>query len=216
MKQYYYYTYKITCTEGDYKDCFYFGKHKTTNLDDNYKGSGKKLKEYYEKFPAGYKKEIISFYNSQEELDEAESKIISKHLNTPKCLNLCTGTFGLMANETKKIISEKLKDRTFIHKDGVTRHIKKEQLNYYLSIGWIIGADKNYVSQQHKENISKSLCGRHLTDEHKKHISESVKNKNNWTKDRIWIHNEKQRKLIYKNDLQKYLSNGYTLGFRLK
>lgn len=215
MRQYYYYTYKITCTEGDYKDCFYFGKHKTTNLNDNYKGSGKKLKKYYELFPAGYKKEIISFYSSQEELDEAEEKIISEYLNNVKCLNLCTGTFGKMSNETKQTISESLKDRIFINKDGVTKHVKKNKLNYYLNIGWNIGADKHYVTQQHKENISKSLSGRCLTNEHKKHISESIKNKNTWTKGRIWVNNKKQRKLINKNDLQKYLSNGYTLGFKL-
>ena len=68
----YRYIYKITCTAGSFKDKFYFGQHTTDNLDDGYKGSGRKIGNYYKKHPNDYIKEIISFYNSQEELNKAE------------------------------------------------------------------------------------------------------------------------------------------------
>lgn len=66
----YRYIYKITCTTGSFKDKFYFGQ-RTTYIDpskDKYKGSGRKIGDYYKKYPNDYIKEIISFHNSQEEL----------------------------------------------------------------------------------------------------------------------------------------------------
>lgn len=64
----YRYIYKITCTAGSFKGKFYYGQHTTENLDDGYKGSGRKINDYYKKYPNDYIKEIISFHNSQEEL----------------------------------------------------------------------------------------------------------------------------------------------------
>ena len=48
-KMTYRYIYKITCTNGSFKDKFYYGQ-RTTDIEpykDEYKGSGKKLIDYY-------------------------------------------------------------------------------------------------------------------------------------------------------------------------
>lgn len=210
MKKYFYYTYKITCTEGELKNHFYYGRHRTTNLNDSYKGSGNKLREYYNKFPNGYIKEIIAFYNSQEELEEGETILINKHINDPLSLNL-GGSWNTLSDETKNKISKSLSGRIFINKDGCTRHIKKDKLREYISLGWSIGPDINFVSSEHKKNISKSLTGRKLSDSHKKHISEANKGKQ-LVLGKIWVNNNNIQTLINKNDLQKYISNGYSLG----
>ena len=98
----YYYTYKITCTEGSFKDKFYFGQHFTNNLDDGYKGSGKLLKSYYKKHPNGYIKEILEFYDNQEDLNKAEYDLIHPWLNNENCLNQRDGGYKPTLGEIQK------------------------------------------------------------------------------------------------------------------
>ena len=108
----YRYTYKITCTKGRYKNKFYFGKHTTDNLYDGYKGSGKKLGDYYKKHPDDYIKEILAFYNTDEELDKAEYDLIHPWLNNTMCLNLMEGgTGGAQSIETRKKMSDAKKNK---------------------------------------------------------------------------------------------------------
>ena len=90
----YRYTYKITCTTGAFKNKVYFGQHTTNNLDDGYKGCGKKLLDYYKKYPNDYIKEIISFYDTDEDLNNAEYELIHPHLGKEYCLNCKEGGSG--------------------------------------------------------------------------------------------------------------------------
>ena len=98
----YYYTYKITCLEGSWKDKFYFGQHATTNLDDKYITGGKKIKCYIKKYPNGFKREILTFYNSQEDLNKAEYELIHPWLNNEMCLNLRDGGYKPTLGEEQK------------------------------------------------------------------------------------------------------------------
>lgn len=90
----YRYTYKITCTAGKFKDYNYYGCHKTANLDDGYKGSGKKLIDYYKKHPNDFIKEIVGFYDNDEDMFNAEYELIHPHLGEDKCLNYKEGGKG--------------------------------------------------------------------------------------------------------------------------
>ena len=112
----YRYIYKITCTAGRFKDKFYFGQHTTDNLNDGYKGSGHLITDYYKKHPNDYIKEIISYHNSQEELNQAEYDIIKDWLNNPICLNLIGGgnKGGVTDEYRQKIIEFILKDNSLI------------------------------------------------------------------------------------------------------
>lgn len=185
----FYYTYKITCTEGSLKHYFYLGKHITYNLNDGYKGSGRIIYDYYKKYPEGYIKEILCFYNSKEELNKAEIDLISQHIDNKLCLNIAKGGDGgdtltnnpnldnikrkisekckgrkhseeskhqmsiakkgkpspnkgkAMSEEQKLKISNSKKGRTYawVYKDNIQTAIPREQLNDYLSNGWING-----------------------------------------------------------------------------
>lgn len=91
----YYYTYKVQCTAVGYEDYYYLGQHATNNLDDGYKGSGKKLKEYYAKYPDDYTFIILEFYSNKTELNIAEQKLIGDLWKTdPYCLNCTSGGTG--------------------------------------------------------------------------------------------------------------------------
>lgn len=71
--------------------CIYYGQHTTDNLNDGYIGSGKILRDYLKKYPNGYYRKILNFYNTQEELNKAEYALIHPHLGQPYCLNLTEG-----------------------------------------------------------------------------------------------------------------------------
>ena len=108
----YRYIYKITCTAGSFKGKFYFGQHTTDNLDDGYKGSGTKICKYYKKYPNDYIKEIIAFYTTDEELNKAEYDIIEPYLDTPMCLNMCSGgNVNHPTKELSKILSDSQKGK---------------------------------------------------------------------------------------------------------
>ena len=96
MQQKIYYTYKITLLCGSWKGRYYYGQHSTTNLNDGYAGSGAYLWKFYKKYGAEegktYRKEILQFYNSREELNEAEAKLVQNLYETdPNCLNRRAG-----------------------------------------------------------------------------------------------------------------------------
>ena len=159
----YRYIYKITCTAGSFKGKFYFGRHITENLDDGYKGSGRKLQYYYKKYPKDYIKEIIAFYKSDEELNQAEYDIIKPWLNTEICLNLKEGGGNnKLSEETKKKISIKAKNRK------LSEETKKK-------IG--LKASQHKHSEETKKKISESAKGKHSmkhSEEHRKKTSISL------------------------------------------
>ena len=166
----YRYIYKITCTEGSFKNKFYFGKHKTNNLDDNYKGGGRKLGAYYKTYPNGYIKEIISFHDNDEELNKAEYDIIHPFLGQNDCLNLCEGGIGghahkghLHSDETKRKISEAAKGRK--------RQPFSEEWKNKISLA-VSGPNNGMYG---KRGINNPNYGSHRSDEAKRKMSEAAK-----------------------------------------
>ena len=178
----YRYIYKITCTAGSFKGKFYFGQHTTDNLDDGYKGSGRKIKDYFKKHPNDYIKEIISFYDTQEELNQAEYDIILPWLNNETCLNLKEGGGNnKLSNETKKKISASHKGilNSLETKNKMSKSLKGKK-------AWNKGLK---MSEEFKIKISECNKGRAawnkgipMSEEIKVKISEAKKGKTPWNK----------------------------------
>ena len=102
------YLYKTTCViTGRY----YIGMHSTTNIDDGYMGSGKRLGFSIKKHgKENHTKEIIGFFDSRELLIEGEKKVITSDMIVDKmCMNLCAGGNGWNSNHNKAFL-EKLKN----------------------------------------------------------------------------------------------------------
>lgn len=204
----YRYIYKITCTTGSFKDHFYFGQRTTriNPLIDKYKGSGKLLGDYYKKHPNDYIKDIISYHNSQEELNKAEYDIIHPFLKNEMCLNLREGGYleedskfklryripwnkgKKSSEESKKKCSESHKKLnglyTWVYKDNKDTRIKKSELKTYLSLGYTQGRLFSPPKISHPSPHKGKIC-----------INDTVHNK-----------------YIKFEDLDYYLKLGYIVG----
>jgi group I intron endonuclease len=89
----YHYLYKTTNT---INQKFYIGMHSTDNLDDQYLGSGKYLRNSIKKYGRDkFKIEFLEFFESRKSLIEREEFIVnSDFIKDPLCMNLRTGGTG--------------------------------------------------------------------------------------------------------------------------
>lgn len=205
----YRYIYKITCTNGSFKDKFYYGQ-RTTDIDpykDEYKGSGKKLIDYYKKYPNDYIKEIIAFYNTASELNKAEYDIIHPYINDDNCLNLREGGNGGAPNEETRLkISNSLKGKSTWNKGRIRSEETKLKLKQSLT--------GRKLSKEHAKHISAALKGHrgyrnglHNSVEHKRKQSETFKeNKYKWMTDNIV-----EFRISYKY-WHEFIDDGFTFG----
>lgn len=149
MEQIYYYTYKISSLIPE-KPYYYFGRHKTKNLNDTYFGSGVKWLDVLQKYgKENFKFEILEYFNSNEEVNQAERDLIGDQYKSYWCLNCCEGgqtTFGWKHSEETK---QQLRDR-------------------------LLGSTQTEESNKKR---SQKLKGRIFTEEHKQKIGNKHKNK---------------------------------------
>lgn len=92
----YYYTYEIYINNPnhDLNGHYYYGKHVTKNLEDNYYGSGKLVRQYKSIFGVdGLIKTILAFYDTPRELNQAEQELVSRKKSElgELCCNLHAG-----------------------------------------------------------------------------------------------------------------------------
>lgn len=95
----YYYLYEIYVADetSAFYNHYYYGKHSTKNLNDGYYGSGVFVKKYIgASGKAGLRKTILSYYDNEEALNQAEYLLVqSKQEELGElCLNLAEGGKG--------------------------------------------------------------------------------------------------------------------------
>jgi group I intron endonuclease len=173
--------------------------YKTTNLIDgmiyvgqdtknrpSYYGSGLLIKRAIKKFgKENFKKEILEYCNSKEELNEREVFWIKELNSKEKGYNICSGGQGQNSNEIKEKFS---KNRTGInntmygknHTDDVKKFIsdinkgrkwsedRKESARDYMLNRKFSEEKKQEISKK----ISNNLKGKTKTEEHKQKLRE--------------------------------------------
>ena len=210
--QKYHILYKTICTvTGN----FYIGVHSTTNIDDGYLGSGKRLNRSIQKHgKENHTREILEFFETKEELFKREREVVNDEiLNENKCMNLKRGGeggFHLVDRETVKRISVK----------GGKSYHKIKQFSRHREL---LKTDQIY-KKRFSEKISSSLKGsknfwyvKTLSDETKRKIGEKnsqlQKGEKNSQFGTFWITNEKENKKIRKSDL---IPVGWRKGRKMK
>lgn len=201
MKEHKYkYVYKITCLveSSRYYNHYYIGQHSTNNLDDGYCGSGVKISRYINKYgnipDVTYKKEILAFAETQEELNELEYKFIGDLYSSDKmCLNYRAGG-NYKGRSEEDILHHSIAAKNFMKRTKEEDPEKWE--NWHKKVGesnkgkipWNKGIPQSEdtkkknseshkgkpsywkgknLNEETKQKISKTLSGRKLPEETK-------------------------------------------------
>jgi len=191
----------------------YVGLHVTNDLNDDYLGSGKQIQAAVKKYGReSFKREYIKICETPEEMYNLEAEIVNEDfVKDPNTYNMKTGGTGswyhVNANpeKYKQIRSESAK----------RKNAKKE--NPFKNPEW----QKQFNSMTNPD-IVKDLCRRANSPEAMAKKKETWKttgrgkgNKNSQF-GTCWItHTELGNKKISKDELDKFLSLGYTRGRKL-
>ena len=221
----YRYVYKITITEGYLKDFYYYGKHTTKNFNDNYHGSSSILNKlnYFEKYPNGWKREIIKMCINSDEQTELENKLIREHKHEEKCLNAirtCSsgGNITNWTDEKRKEIREK-KQKTWKSKteEEMLIHAEKSRQNMLGEKNpmWQTNYSDFMTEEAAKERDRKWYnTMMNKSPEEKAEINKKRGKGGKKMKGSIVISNELCIKRIMPKDLEYYLGLGYERGMK--
>lgn len=221
----YRYVYKITITEGDLKDYYYYGKHTTENFNDNYHGSSSILNKlnYFEKYPNGWKREIIRMCITDEEQTKLENELIKQHKREEKCLNCiktCSsgGNITNWSDEKRKEVREK-KQATWAAKTPEEMQVHAEK-----SRQAVLGEKNPMWKTNYRDFMSEEAAKARDEKWYNTMMSKSPEEKAEINKKRgkggkkmkgcVVISNELCVKRIMPEELNYYLSLGYIRGFK--
>ena len=211
----YYTIYKVT---NKINGKIYIGSHKTKNLNDNYMGSGKYLKHAQEKYGLeNFTKEILFVFDTPKQMYDKESEIVNEDfISEENTYNLKAGGFGGFdyINATGK---------NLYGNNGKTSNVKDD-----LAKGRKTQKQRRVENPEYARSINEKISGslkglpgsfkgKHHTAETKRIIGEKSsihqKGDGNSQFGTCWItHNTLGNKKISKDDLNKFLSLGYTKG----
>lgn len=215
----YHYIYKTTCKiTGRY----YIGMHSTDNLEDGYIGSGKRLWYSINKYgKENHTKEILEFLPTREELKVKEHNLVNEDmLKDPMCMNLQLGGFGGFVDEAH--YDKFSRGRIDGHKKGLEtqKKLKESDKEWYES--YLKKLSQNTKRRCALGEFGNGFLGKKHSTETKSKIglANSIKQlgSNNSQFGTCWIFNNetKQSIKIKNNDLETYLSLGWSKGRKIK
>ena len=193
----------------------YIGQHVTTNVNDDYMGSGDHIKNAIKKYGIeNFKKEIIAECSSFDEMNDLERELVNKDfVNNPNTYNHAIGgTYGW-----KNCLKYKSEEEV----QNIRKHANDAFLNLF--------KDPEY-RKQHAEKISNGLkeagfdprtrLGKTHSEETKRKMSETHKINNHQKGEKnsqfgkCWIYNLElqENKSIKKDELNNWLEKGWIKG----
>lgn len=214
-KQYkYHFIYKTTCL---LNENYYVGMHSTSDLDDGYMGSGKRLKRSIKKYgKEQFKREILEFLESRDLLKKRESELVNDDLlKDLKCMNIQHGGGGGFSSEEHA--------RKF-HRAGAIKN-RMIAMNAHLNK---LASDNEY-RKKFSEAIRAGRTGSGFDG--KKHSQETkdliksifFKNKHqqkekNSQYNTCWIYNDKLKlsKKVKKSELNDHLIDDWQVGRKIR
>jgi len=203
-KSHLHYIYKTTCLV---TNRFYYGMHSTSNLDDGYVGSGKRLRYSIRKHgEENHEREILEFFDNRELLIEGEENFITDEMvDDPNCMNLRKGgTGGFTVEQQKKNAIKSNKKQRKLHKDKKWLKKKSEKIS--------LGNKKCYEENRRERTYFFDWNGKKHNEETKQKMSIKAKlrvGEKSSGFGSCWITNGINNKKIKKNNL---IPDGWRLG----
>lgn len=205
------YLYKTTCI---ITGRWYIGMHSTSNMDDGYMGSGKRLRYSIRKYGVdNHIKEILEFFDTREELVNREIEVVNFELiKEDMCMNLVAGGNGGFisvegykkgAKKMNEIINQRKKDdKEFAEKCrlAVSKALKKRHKEGKIKI-------PDWTGKQHSDETKKKMS------ENKKGTGTGEANSQYGT---CWITKDSDNKKIKKEEIDIYLNEGWVKGRKIK
>ena len=198
----------------------YIGVHKTSNLEDNYMGSGNLIKKAIEKYGIeNFKKEYISIFDNAEDMFKMESELVNEDfLERTDVYNLKSGGFGGWdyVNKTLTRDYDFLKQISPFGKEFSIQNKEK------ILKGGLKGVEKIKLMRLNGELYIQSFLGKTHTEETKKRIGEANSKhqtgEGNSQFGTMWIYNLelKENKKIKKEEFSTWEQDGWLKGRKMK
>jgi hypothetical protein len=202
------YIYKTTC---NITGRYYIGMHSTSNLEDGYMGSGKRLRRSIRKYGVeNHTKEILEYLKTRQDLILRETEVVTKELiSDDKCMNLKEGGQGGWINEEhqkKAQISSRVSYKKRFDEDEEFRVKTLIILKNNLRQAYLDG----------KYHGRTNFKDKHHSDETKKFMSEQRKgtgvSETNSQFGTCWITKDSVNKKIKREEIETYLKEGWVKG----
>lgn len=169
----FYYLYQVT---NRINGKIYVGVHKTKNLDDNYIGSGKLLKNAISKYGLeNFDKQILEYFENEELMFSKEREIVTKEFVSRKdTYNLKIGGEGGFSfiNDTGIV---KFKGQK--HTDQTKLKISQKNKGHKTSDAarLLISEANKRTNEVRGQKVSRALKNKPKSEEHKRKIAESIR-----------------------------------------
>jgi GIY-YIG catalytic domain len=214
----------LYCIENLSNGKIYVGKHSTSNLNDNYMGSGRRIKYAIKKYGIGnFKKHILKFCETPEEVLALEKEIVNEEfVRDENTYNLTVGGHGSFLaanlfhekNPEKRIEQLKIAALHAVEKRNENPILIAKMFEIHSGIFKRLHAEGkihqyDWTGKHHKkETIQRmqiSHCGLH-------------KGSLNSQFGTVWIHHLEQKvsKRIMKEELITCLAQGWVIGRKMK
>lgn len=203
----YHMLYKTTCTvTGN----FYIGVHSTENLEDEYFGSGKRLRYSIQKYgKEKHVREILQLFESRDEMYFREREVVNDEmLDNPHCLNLHKGGDGGWTSEEQRRNGNRGNEKMkwLAENDSEWREKKSKAASDSLKEAY----------QRGRKVVVPNWKGKSLSENHRQNIgianSLSQKGAKNSQAGKIWITKEDKSISIKSEELSVYLQLGWRKG----
>lgn len=201
----------------------YIGQHRASQFTENYKGSGKLIKQAFNKYGwENFKVELLEECSSEDELNQAEIKWIAKFdaTHSREFYNLAYGGSHSWHPLQDWEIEQRSREMKKRWEDPEYQRSMSQMLHDKQSDGksWMVGKKH---SEETKQKMSKShsgelhpMYGKRHSEESKQKMSEAAKKRPHppTTLGRVWVNNGEVSKSIDPADLDYYTSLGFTRG----
>jgi hypothetical protein len=164
----YHYIYKTMSESGKY----YIGRHSTSNLEDNYLGSGTWVR--YIKDKTSLRKEILLFCDTFEQLLELEKTLISEHVSHDNCMNFNDQPIGFATGSLNPASRVSQREATSERIKGDNNPSKRKEVAEKISkalTGRPSPLKGTQMSDEAKRNISNARIGISYSKEGKEKLS---------------------------------------------